>query len=110
MAPALGWTGDAAGAAVLGQAPPPPTREQPYQYNIGPVPWRMLLLIWLLGVGTVVLSGCFRLLRAYRMSADESRMVLQESLWAETRGEQRRHARWLAWARRKANRTLEKEA
>jgi hypothetical protein len=87
----------------------PPTREQPYQYNIGPEKWRMLLLTWLIGVGTVVLTGCFRLLRTYRMSADESRMVLQEALWAETRGEQRRQARWLAWARRKANRTLEKE-
>jgi len=53
---------------------------------------------------TVVLAGGFRLLRTYRMSADEARMVLQEDLWAETRGEQRRQARWLAWARRRANR------
>jgi len=115
----VGWLGGVIlGCVVAGQLLwlflvvewAPPTQEQPYQYNIGTVPWRMLLLIWLLGVGTVVLTGGFRLLRAYRMSGDEARMVLQEEFWAETRGEQRRQTRWLAWARRRANRTLEKQA
>jgi hypothetical protein len=70
---------------------------------------RMASLIWLVGVGALVLLGFFRVLRAYRMSADESVLIGADTLWAETRGEQRRLARWHAWRRRKHDRRLEKQ-
>lgn len=70
--------------------------------------WRMISLIWLLGSGLIVLVGLFGLLRIYRLSRDESALVAVDTLWAETRGEQRRIARWTAWRRRKLERQLEK--
>jgi hypothetical protein len=72
--------------------------------------WRMISLIWLLGSALVILVGLFRLLRIYRMSRDESAMVAVDTLWAETRGEQRRIARWTAWRRRKLERQLENQS
>jgi hypothetical protein len=62
--------------------------------------WRFALLIWLFGIGTLMLTGIFRTLRIYRNNETEARMVLQDALWAETRGEQRRINRWVAWQRR----------
>jgi hypothetical protein len=72
--------------------------------------WRMISLIWLLGSIMVVLVGIFRLLRYYRMSPDEAAMIAVDTLWTETRGEQRRIARWTAWRRRKSERQLEKQS
>lgn len=77
---------------------------EPERVGIPVVPWRMILLVWMLGVGMIVLTGLFRVLRAYRQSDEEARMVLQDALWSETRGEQRRSARWIAWARRQVER------
>ncbi len=72
--------------------------------------WRMISLIWLLGSIMVVLVGIFRLLRYYRMSRDEAAMIAVDTLWTETRGEQRRIARWTAWRRRKSERESEKQS
>ena len=71
--------------------------------------WRMASLIWLVGVGTLLAMGFLRILRAYRMSGDEAALIGVNTLWAETRGEQRRLARWHAWRRRKSERRLEKQ-
>jgi hypothetical protein len=69
--------------------------------------WRFVSLMWVLGLGALVLVGFFRILRNYRMSEDEARMVLQDTLWTETRGDQRRIARWMAWQRRQLQRRRE---
>lgn len=82
--------------------------EMPEQLALRTVPWRMISLIWLLGSGMILTMGFFRLLRIYRMSRDESAMIAVDTLWAETRGEQRRVARWTAWRRRKLERQPEK--
>ena len=74
-----------------------PTRR----FGIPETPWRLFSLIWLLGVGTLLLRGGAGLLWAYRLRRDEARMFQQDVLWTETRGEQRRISRWLAWLRRK---------
>jgi hypothetical protein len=76
--------------------------------GMNPSPWHVTMLIWLLGVGALVLTGMFRILRSYRMSQDEAALIGVDTLWTETRGEQRRLARWMAWRRRKSERKLEK--
>ena len=60
------------------------------------------------GTRPVVLSGALLLglfaLLGYRgwqrQSADEAALFLRDTLWAETRREQRRIQRWLAWRRK----------
>jgi hypothetical protein len=83
---------------------------KPAQLDPARTGWRYILLIWLLGMGTLVLIGVFHTLRNYRMSEDESRMVLQDSIWSETRGEQRRVNRWIAWQQRRLQRKRESQA
>jgi len=87
----------------------PITRLSPSDLRPAFSPWRYVLLIWLLGVGTLVLRGIFHTLRAYRSSEAEARMVLQDALWTETRGEQRRINRWIAWQRRRLSRRKENQ-
>ncbi len=73
-------------------------------------PWRYAMLFWLIGTGVLLLRGFFHTLRAYRSKVAEARMVLQDALWAETRGEQRRINRWIAWQKRRHARRKEKDA
>jgi hypothetical protein len=40
------------------------------------------------------------------MTAEEATLFLQDVLWKETRGEQRRLNRWSAWARLRHNRKI----
>ncbi|HLW68966.1 MAG TPA: hypothetical protein VKS79_26880 [Gemmataceae bacterium] len=63
--------------------------------------WRVFALIWVVGGAGILLTGFLKILRMYRLSAAEAGMIAQDSLWVETRGEQRRNSRWLAWVRRK---------
>jgi hypothetical protein len=63
--------------------------------------WRVFALIWVLGGAGILTAGLLKILRMYRMSAAEAGMIAQDSVWVETRGEQRRNSRWLAWVRRK---------
>jgi hypothetical protein len=63
--------------------------------------WRVFALIWLVGGAGILIAGFLKVLRMYRMSTAEAGMIAQDSVWVETRGEQRRNSRWLAWVRRK---------
>jgi hypothetical protein len=76
----------------------------PPQLGMRDTIWRMGSLIWLLGIGTVLIVGAGGIMRLYRFSGDEARMIAQDVLWLETRGEQRRINRWLAWLRRNRGR------
>ncbi len=60
---------------------------------------RLLLAGWVLGLGLLVLSGLYRFWRQRQLTAAEAAMFLQDTLWSETRREQRRLQRWLAWQR-----------
>jgi len=71
--------------------------------------WRLLLLLWLLGVGLYLAAGLFNYLGRERMTPAEAMLILQDQLWAEHRGEQRRGARWLAWSRLRYQRRMDKE-
>jgi hypothetical protein len=59
---------------------------------------RLLLLLWVLAVAGFVVAALLGHWRARQMTAEEGELFLQDTLWQETRREQRRLNRWLAWA------------
>jgi hypothetical protein len=74
----------------------------PARWNLLRLPpawWQLLLLVWILGLGSLVVSAVVRYLGLVRMTPEEAALYLQDVLWHETRREQRRIDRWLAWAR-----------
>jgi hypothetical protein len=58
---------------------------------------QLLLLAWGLVLGMFIAGQLIRLARLLRMDRATAKMLLQDSLWHETRREQRRVGRWLAW-------------
>jgi hypothetical protein len=75
---------------------------------ISPSGWRLIVLTWLLGLGGIVAAGMVAYLnRRYRTPA-EAALFLQDVLWRETRGEQRRLYRWIAWRRLRSSRRKER--
>lgn len=52
---------------------------------------------WVLVLGLLLVGQLFRVVRLLRMDRVTAQMVLQDTLWHETRREQRRIGRWLAW-------------
>jgi hypothetical protein len=67
--------------------------------ELPPVGWRLLVLAWLFGLGLLAGAAVLQYLGLERMPPAEAALLLQDELWRETRGEQRRINRWLAWAR-----------
>jgi hypothetical protein len=61
--------------------------------------WRVLLVAWVLGIGVFLTAAVLRQLRRRAMTPDEAALQLQDVVWLETRREQRRLNRWLAWKR-----------
>ncbi|MCI0637863.1 MAG: hypothetical protein L0Y72_11800 [Gemmataceae bacterium] len=58
---------------------------------------QMIVVAWGLAVGFLVMRGVFSLWRFRQADAATAQLILQDALWKETRGEQRRIQRWLAW-------------
>lgn len=69
----------------------------PPRWNIIKPNWRLGLLAWLLVGVSVVTSAIVAHLGWRRISRDEAALYLQDTLWHETRREQRRINRWRAW-------------
>jgi hypothetical protein len=69
---------------------------------------RLVLLVWFLGVGGLVVGSILTYWRRRAMSPAEAELVLQDVLWRETRREQRRQMRWLAWSRLRASQREER--
>ncbi len=59
------------------------------------------LIVWVMGVGILLVASLLRIYRQRTMSPALARLALQDDLWAQTRGEQRRNNRWLVWRRLK---------
>jgi hypothetical protein len=70
-------------------------------WGIFPVPWRLGVVAWLLIGGLAIVAAVLGYLGWRRLSRAEAAVYLQDSLWHETRGEQRRINRWRAWAVRR---------
>jgi hypothetical protein len=63
-----------------------------------PPRWRQFLAFsWLLLVTMFVAAHFFRYWRRLQMDRATAQLLLQDILWHETRGEQRRLNRWVAW-------------
>lgn len=60
---------------------------------------RLFALAWLLTVGILVASTLLAHWRRRQMDGAAAHVYLQDTLWRETRREQRRIFRWLAWRR-----------
>jgi len=69
--------------------------------SILPGLWQLAVLLWLFSLLLIVAAGVIAYLGQYRLTADEAALYLQDELWRQTRREQSRINRWLAWARRK---------
>src|SRR5262249_42085242 len=67
--------------------------------DVAPALDQLVLLAWLLGGGMLVTTGLLSYLEFRRLTTDQATLFLQDTLWHETRREQRRVARWLAWKR-----------
>jgi hypothetical protein len=67
--------------------------------GLPPSLWQVLLLVWFFGLGGLAATGLAYYARWTRVTPEEALLLLQDELWHETRREQRRPARWLAWLR-----------
>ena len=76
--------------------------------NIHPGLWRLLVLAWVAFVVLVPLTGLLAYLGQLRLTAAEAGLYLQDQLWRQTRREQARVNRWLAWASRRERRRARK--
>lgn len=65
---------------------------------------RLLVFAWLLVIGLVVVGSILAYLSRDQRSRQEAIVFLQDLFWRETRGEQRRLFRWLAWRRMRRDR------
>jgi hypothetical protein len=60
---------------------------------------RFILLAWAVGAAGMVAGALLAQWRRRTMTPAEAELLLQDVLWRETRREQRRLQRWLAWSR-----------
>jgi hypothetical protein len=74
---------------------------------LGPV-WHAILVVWTVGIAWFVAAGWIDYRQQSRMTVAEATLYLQDAVWAETRREQRRLNRWLAWSRIRRQRQVER--
>jgi hypothetical protein len=67
--------------------------------GIRPDIWFGILLTWVIGLTLLIIASAVSYWRQRQMDPEAARLFLQDVLWQETRSEQRRVSRWLAWAR-----------
>jgi hypothetical protein len=81
--------------------------EMPQPSRLPDVVWQFFVVIWAVATLLLIARGFLGYLGRARASREESLLYLQDQLWTQTRGEQRRIARWLAWARLRAQKKKE---
>ncbi|HEV3205252.1 MAG TPA: hypothetical protein VGY77_12745 [Gemmataceae bacterium] len=67
--------------------------------GLRPAIWHAIILTWLFGSLWFIGAGILDYLRFRNMTGEEAALYLQDILWADSRREQRRINRWVAWAR-----------
>jgi len=73
----------------------------PVLWQTNELHWRLGILAWTLLGALAITAAVLGHLGWRRISPTEAEMFLQDGLWHETRGEQRRINRWRAWALRR---------
>jgi hypothetical protein len=61
--------------------------------------WRNIWLIWTLSLVFITASAVISYWALWKWTRSEAILFLEDTLWQETRREQRRINRWLAWAK-----------
>jgi hypothetical protein len=69
--------------------------------------WQTVLVVWLFAGAVAAAGSALAYLRWARSSGEEALVYLQDQLWQQTRREQRRANRWLAWCRLRRQRRRE---
>lgn len=69
--------------------------------GLAPGPVRIILAVWTLGLAIFITSALLNFWRQRQNQRELAALSLQDILWKETRREQRRINRWLAWSRLK---------
>lgn len=85
--------------ALLAQALWSWLRNPPDLQGLQPGPARLVIVAWFIVVGTLLARAVLVYWQRRQDSPQIAALVLQDILWKETRREQRRHNRWLAWRR-----------
>lgn len=86
----------AAGDSLNLVMPAPPRDDVP---DLPTEVWQAVVLTLVSGVGALITAAAFDYAGRRSMTTEEAELLLQDSLWHETGGDQRRVSRWLAWAR-----------
>jgi hypothetical protein len=66
-------------------------------FDLPPAWVQLVVIAWGLVFGLLVARQLFHVRRLRQMNRATAEILLQDALWQETRGEQRRMGRWLAW-------------
>jgi hypothetical protein len=82
---------------MLSKSPDVLTRHPEEQWS--PAANRMVAMVIGLVGSLVMASALLRHMRLRQMTTDEARLLMQDTLWNETRGAQPWFARWLTWFR-----------
>jgi hypothetical protein len=61
--------------------------------------WKAILFVWVVGGSMFLVASLLALWRYRQMTPQEAALLLEDLVWEDTRGEQRRIARWLTWAK-----------
>jgi hypothetical protein len=69
--------------------------------------WMAIVVVWTVGLVVAGVTVLLRYAGQSQTTVEENRLFLQDQLWRETRREQSRLNRWLAWARRRRRRREE---
>jgi hypothetical protein len=67
--------------------------------HLEPSTWRAIIIVWLFGIGLIVVAGILSYFGQGSAPPEEAQMLLQDVMWRETVREQRSLTSWLAWAR-----------
>ncbi|MBX7104966.1 MAG: hypothetical protein K1X57_12845 [Gemmataceae bacterium] len=65
--------------------------------------WRIGLMVWLVLLAVLAVAAVTGYIALRRMSVLEARLRLHDTVWSETRAEQRSVARWVQWKRLRGN-------
>jgi hypothetical protein len=76
--------------------------------DVAPALDQLVVLAWLIGGGVLLIATLLGYVEFRRFTSAEATLFLQDTLWQQTRREQRRVARWWAWKQIRVARRKEK--
>jgi len=81
----------------------------PVGFPMGVPVWHLVVLIWLGALALMGAGAVLGYLERAQAGPEESLLYLQDQLWTQTRGEQRRIQRWMVWLRLKRQKQQEEK-